>query len=133
MSEYLVHFQAFLQWLGLSLLLAGAFVALYVWVTPPHELKLVRAGNVSAAVMLGGTTLGYVLPLASALIHGVNLIDFLVWGVIAMLVQLGLYLAMRLVYPRLAQDVVEDRVSVAILAAALALATGILNAAALVG
>ncbi|MCK9193776.1 MAG: DUF350 domain-containing protein [Nevskia sp.] len=133
MSEYLIHLQAFLQWLGLSLLLAGAFIALYVWITPPHELKLIRGGNVSAAVMVGGTVLGYVLPLASALVHGANLIDFLIWGVIAMLVQLALYLVMRLAYPKLTQDIVEDRVSVAILAAALALATGILNAASMVG
>jgi putative membrane protein len=131
MDQYLGGLQAFLLWLGVSIALAVAFVGLYMWITPQHELKLIHEGNISAAVCLGGTLLGYVLPLASAMVHGVNLHDFLIWGVIAMLVQLAVYLVLRLSMRTLTQDILADRVSVAILVASISLSAGVLNAAAI--
>lgn len=131
MSEYLGAMQAFLQWLALSLGFTGVFVGLYVWITPQHELTLIREGNVSASVCVGGTLLGYVLPLASAMVHGANLLDFTIWAFIAMLVQLAVYLVLRLTFRRLTLSILEDRVSVAVLLACISLATGILNAAAM--
>ncbi len=131
MDQYLGGLHAFLLWLGVSIALAVVFIGLYMWITPQHELQLIVQGNVSAAVCLGGTLLGYVLPLASAMIHGVNIHDFLIWGVIAMLVQLVAYLALRLSIRTLTHDIIEDRVSVAILVASVSLSVGVLNAAAM--
>lgn len=133
MGPYLVAFPAFAQWLGLSLVLLAAFVTLYVTVTPPREIALIREGNVSAAVCLSGTVIGFTLPLASAMIHGANLIDFLIWGAIAAIVQLAVYVVMRFVFRRMSEDIIDDRMSVAVLAAGMSLAVGILNAAAMVG
>ena len=133
MGPYLVAFPAFAQWLGLSLVLLTAFVMLYVTVTPPREIALIREGNVSAAVCLSGTVIGFALPLASAMIHGANLIDFLIWGAIAAIVQLAVYVVMRFVFRRMSEDIIDDRMSVAVLAAGMSLAVGILNAAAMVG
>lgn len=131
MDTYLGGLHSFLIWLGLSLALAGVFVALYLWITPHDELALIHQGNVSAAVCLGGAMLGYVLPLASAMIHGVNVHDFVIWAVIAMLVQLLTYLALRLGVRTLTADITADRLSVAILAAGVSLSVGVLNAAAI--
>ena len=131
MGPYLTGLPAFLSWLGLSLLLMVAFITLYITVTPPREIKLIREGNVSAAVCLSGTVLGFVLPLASAMIHGSNLVDFLIWGAIAATVQLLAYGAIRLTFRRLSDDIVEDRMATAVMAAGISLAVGVLNAAAL--
>lgn len=131
MDTYLGGLHSFLIWLGLSLALGGVFVALYLWITPHDELALIHQGNVSAAVCLGGAMLGYVLPLASAMIHGVNVHDFVIWAVIAMLVQLLTYLALRLGVRTLTADITADRLSVAILAAGVSLSVGVLNAAAI--
>lgn len=131
MDQYLGGLHLFLIWLGLSIALSGVFLALYLWITPHDELKLIHEGNVSAAVCLGGALLGYVLPLASAMIHGINVHDFVIWGVIAMLIQLATYLALRLAIRSLTADIIADRLSVAILAAMVSLAVGILNAAAI--
>lgn len=131
MDTYLGGLHGFLIWLGLSLALGGVFVALYLWITPHDELALIHQGNVSAAVCLGGAMLGYVLPLASAMIHGVNVHDFVIWAVIAMLVQLLTYLALRLGVRTLTADITADRLSVAILAAGVSLSVGVLNAAAI--
>lgn len=133
MLEYLSGFIPFLQWFGLSIVLLGVFCLVYLWATPHRELKLIREGNISAAMCLGGAIIGYVLPLASVLVHGTNIVDFAIWGVIAMLVQLAAYLLLRIVFKDLSNHIVEDERSVAILAAGVSLSIGILNAAAQTG
>lgn len=130
MTQYLVTLDAFLQWFGLSIGLLATFSVIYLWATPQHELQLIKEGNISAAICLSGTVLGYVLPLASVMIHGVNIVDFAIWGVIAMLVQLAVYFVMRLAFRDLTRHIIEDRISVSILVASVSLAVGILNAAA---
>ena len=131
MHHYLAALDAFALWFALAIGLTSVFVSAYLWITPQHELALIREGNISAAVCLSGTLLGYVLPLASAMVHGADVYDFACWGVVAMLVQLAVYLVLRLSFRNLTHDILEDRVSVSILAAGVSLAAGILNAAAL--
>jgi putative membrane protein len=132
MEKYLGTLPAFVEWWSLAVLLCCAYATVYLLVTPQHEIRLIREGNVSAAVCFSGALLGYVLPLASALVHGVDLIDFLVWGLVALAVQMLVYLLTRRLLPGLSAHIEADRLSVAILAAALALCGGILNAAAMV-
>jgi putative membrane protein len=81
--------------------------------------------------MLSGALLGFVLPVASALAHSVNLADFAVWGVVALVVQLIVYLALRLSFRPLHELIEQDRLSVAILCAAIGVGAGVLNAAAM--
>ena len=121
----------FLLWFAVSIAYSAVFVCAYLWITPQHELELIRDGNESAAICLGGTLLGYVLPLASAMVHGANLVDFAVWAFVALLVQLAVYLVLRLAYRGLTGAIIANHVSVAILVACLSLASGILNAAAM--
>ncbi len=132
MDKYLSNLPAFVEWWSLAALLTIAFAAIYLWITPQHEMKLIREGNTSAAVCFGGALLGYVLPVGSALAHGETLLDFLLWGLVALAVQLLVYLFMRLLIRDLTRHVEEDRLSVAIFAATISLCGGVLNAAALV-
>ena len=74
---------SFLLYFALGLALFAAFFALYVRVTPYHELELIREGNVAAAISLAGALLGFVLPLASAIVHSVSALDMIVWGIVA--------------------------------------------------
>lgn len=133
MAPYLTGLPAFAAWLGLSLLLLLTFLGLYVTVTPPREIKLIREGNVSAAVCLSGAMLGFVLPLASAMVHGANLIDFLVWGLVAAVVQMLAYIAIRLIFRRMPEDIIEDRLAIAVMTAGVSVSVGVLNAAAMFG
>jgi putative membrane protein len=132
MDKYLANLPAFIEWWSLAVLLTIAFATIYLWITPQHELRLIREGNASAAVCFCGALLGYVLPVASALAHGENLLDFLAWGLVALAVQLLVYFLMRLLIRDLTRHIEEDRTAVAILAAVISLCGGILNAAALV-
>ena len=132
MLEYVATLPDFLAYLALSIVLLVAFVTAYVLVTPQHELPLIRQGNVSASIVFGGTLLGFALPLASAVAHSVSMIDLLLWGAIAGVVQGIASLLLRLVIRDLRAHIEGDRVSVAITMASLKLAMGLLNAAAIV-
>jgi putative membrane protein len=132
MLEYVATLPDFFAYLALSIVLLVAFVTAYVLVTPQHELPLIRKGNVSASIVFGGTLLGFALPLASAVAHSVSIIDLLLWGAIAGVVQGIASLLLRLVIRDLRAHIESDRVSVAITMASLKLAMGLLNAAAIV-
>ena len=42
----------------------------------------------AAAIALGLSLLGFVPPLVSAIAHSANMLDCLIWGVIALIVQI---------------------------------------------
>jgi putative membrane protein len=75
--------------------------------------------------------LGFVAPLASAIAHSVSLIDLALWGVVAMIVQWLAHVAMRVLIHDLAAQIESDNRAVAVLAAAVAVGVGLVNAAAM--
>ena len=114
----------------LALLVAGIFI--YMAVTPFHERELVRNGNAAAATVLGGALVALAIPLAALLATSGSFLDILVWGVVAVLLQL---LTMAIVSHLLRgmRAMVEDgQVAAAIPLVAAQLSIGLLNAAAMV-
>lgn len=124
-------FPNFALYFVLGLVLLAAFVAIYARLMPYRELDLVREGNVAAAISLSGAVLGFVLPLASAVAHSVNPVDMVVWGAIAFIAQIIVYLAVSWLVPHFGAAVREGRIAPATLLATLAVAVGVLNAACL--
>lgn len=120
---------AFLLYLVSSLALLAAFIFIYIWITPYHELALIREGNVAAAASLSGTILGFVVPLAHSVAQSVNLADMAIWGLIALVVQLLVFFAVTRIVPGLARDIPAGKIAPGVLLGALSLGTGILNAA----
>lgn len=119
----------FLTHLGAGLLLLLSFIFIYVKITPYPELDLIRSGNVAAACSLSGATLGFSIPLAQATAQSGNLMDMLLWSVIALVVQLIVYVVVRLIIPNIARDIQDNRIAAGLFLGAVALATGILSAA----
>src|SRR3982750_1951268 len=119
----------FLLYFGVALAFEAAFIGLYMAVTPHHEAALIKRGNVAAAISLGGAVLGFTLPLASVIIHSVSLIDMAVWSVIALLVQLGVYLLVNFLFGEFPRHIEEGNVAAAAIGAVASLAIGMLNAA----
>jgi putative membrane protein len=114
-------------------LLLVLFIALYIRVTPYPEIQLIREGNMAAAYSLSGAVIGFVLPLASAVTHSASLLDMLIWGLIALAVQILVYRIVQSLLPRLAHDIPEGKLAPGLVVGTLALATGILNAACMAG
>ena len=113
----------------MSVALVALFLTVYMWVTPYRELALIRQGNLAAAVSLSGALLGFVVPLASAIVHSVAWWDMLLWGAVALVVQLAAYFVVRAMVPTLAEDIPAGRVAQGLFLGATSLAIGILNAA----
>lgn len=112
-----------------SLALLALFVAIYIRITPYRELDLIRQGNVGAAVSLSGAMLGFIFPLAHSVAQSVNLADMALWGLIALAVQLLVYLVASRLMPAITADIPAGKVGPGIFLGSLSLATGLLNAA----
>ena len=122
-------FDDFLVYLAVAVALLAVFIAIYIRVTPYREITLIREGNMAASFSLSGALLGFIIPLASAIQHSVNLIDMALWGAIAMLVQLAAYVVVKLLIPSLTQDIPADKGSTGFFLGSISLGVGLLNAA----
>lgn len=131
--ETLATFPSFLAYfLGSGFLLIG-FALLYVNTTPHREFMLIRQGNTAAAIALSGALLGFAIPLASVIANSARLVEVLVWGVVAMIVQFLGYLASRMILPGLSNAIERGQTSHAIFLAAFSVTLGILDAACMAG
>jgi putative membrane protein len=120
---------SFLGYFVLAVLFVVIYLAVYVRITPYREFALIRQGNAAAAASVSGSLLGFVLPLASAVIHSVNPLDMAIWAVVALVVQIVVYLVMRALMPGIVRHIPEGRVGAGVILGAVSLAAGILNAA----
>jgi putative membrane protein len=119
----------FLAYFAGALVAEAIFLAIYMAVTPHHEMRLIRAGNTAAAMSLAGAVLGFTFPLASAIAHAVSYVDFAVWAGVALVVQIVVFLVANYSLGGLSRRVdTGDMAAGAILATA-SLAMGIINAA----
>jgi putative membrane protein len=114
----------------------GLFViglAIYIWLTPYRELKLVRDGNIAAAITLAGQMLALAIPLGAMLAHSVSLPDIALWGVVTVILQLIAFAAVALVVRNLPAAIERGDIAPALLLAAAQIVAGIFNAAAMSG
>jgi putative membrane protein len=130
-GESIRYVDDFLIYFGLALALLVTFTLVYTTVTPYKELKLIRDGNTAAAISLSGAMLGFALPVASTVINAVNLIDMVIFGVVATVVQLIVFVVARMLLPGLTGSIADGNVAKASFLAAISIAVGMLNAAAL--
>jgi len=123
---FITHFLAGLVLLGLA-------VFVHMKATPHDEMALIRRGNTAAAVALGGTVLGFAIPLTSAIANSANLLDAAVWGVIALLAQIGAWFAVARLLGSAHAEAMEEEGAMAraVVKAAVAVAVGALNAGAM--
>jgi putative membrane protein len=122
-------FDDFLAYLAVSLALLALFIAIYVRITPYREIALIREGNMAASFSLSGALLGFIVPLASAVQHSVGLIDMAIWGLIAMLVQVAAFVAVKLLIPSITRDIPEGKGAQGFFLGSLSLGVGLLSAA----
>ena len=120
---------AFLSYFGVSVLLVLLFLAVYGRVTPYREFALIAGGNLAASLSYGGALLGFVLPLSSAISHSVSLVDMVIWGIVALVVQILTFLVVRLSMPGIVSDIPDNQVAKGCFLGIVSVATGLINAA----
>ncbi len=133
LGNSLTTFPSFVVYFVLGGVLTAIFVVLYANLTPQRDITLIRGGNSAAAIALIGALLGFEVPLASVIAHSAAILDLVVWGIVALVVQLGGFLLARLVLPDLPKAIEDGNIAGAIFLAGISLSLGILDAACMAG
>lgn len=128
-NDNLTELPEFLMFFGVAAVLVIIFVGVYSTVTRHNELKLIKEKSTAAAIAFSGSLIGFALPLASALENSVTIFELMLWGVVALIVQIVIYLLVRLPMPRISERITENEVAAGIWLGATSLVGGILNAA----
>jgi putative membrane protein len=118
---------------GLTLLMLALGAVLYVMITPYREIELIRQGNRSAALSFAGALVGLAIPLAASLKGSVNAYDIIVFGAVALALQLLAYRIADLVLKDLPERIKADEIGAAILLVAIKLSISLITAAAVSG
>jgi putative membrane protein len=116
-----------------TLLLLALGVACYVRLTPFQERALIGEGNVAAGIVLAGAIVGLAVPLAATLATSLVLLDIIIWGVIALLLQLVTFAVATLLFRGLRQMIEAGNIAAAVALAGVQLAVALLNAGAMAG
>lgn len=119
----------FLVYIAVAAILFGLFQLAYTRLTPHKEFALIRDGNVAAAVALGGALIGFALPASNVIAYSVNVLDAVVWAVIAAAVQLLAFTVTSLVLKDLSARISRGELAAAIYAASVSISVGFLNSA----
>lgn len=123
----------FLAYFAAAVALSAAFLFLYSLSTPHREFALIGAGNDAAAVQLTGTFLGFAIPVAVVIGHSVSIPDMLLWGAVAGIVQLGVFVVIsRFLFRAISQRIAEGCVASGRFVGGIGMGIGILQAACMV-
>ena len=112
--------------------LAGG-VALYNRITPFHERRLIAEGNVAAGIVFAGALIGLAIPLASSLAYSRATLDVLVWGIVAVVLQLVAYFVAVGLLGNVRRLIEGGNVAAACWLAGIQIAVALLNAGAMAG
>jgi putative membrane protein len=115
-----------------SIALLGIGVAIYTALTPFRERALMSSGNVAAGVVFAGAVVALVLPIATILATSGRLLDVIVWGVVALTLQLITLGTLALSFRNMSREIESGNVAVALGIAAAQVAVALLNAAAMI-
>ncbi len=118
---------------GVALLLLGLGVLCYTVLTPFHERDQIRRGNVAAGIAAAGAVLALAIPLAATLATSAAVIDIIVWGLIALILQLLAFAAANLLFPHLRAMLEGGNVAAALSLVGIQLAVALLIAGAMAG
>ena len=126
-------FPVFLVHSATSLVLLALGIAIYMRFTKHDEIKLIREGNVAAALSLGGAIVGLALPIAFSLAASVTLWDLVIWGIVAFVLQIVAFRVVDLVLKDISRRIEAGEMGAAVILVSFKLATAFINAAAIAG
>ena len=122
----------YLQYMALAVAMVFVFAAAYLHCTPPAELRLIRReGNVACALSFGGALIGFCLALAASIRLSISPPDFVLWGVIAAVIQILVYFVATRFVKDAGGELARNNVSVGAFLGAVSVSIGLLNAACL--
>lgn len=130
--QSLAGLPAFLVYFCTAIFSVVVYLFVYTRITPHDEFKLIRDNDPAAAIALGLSLLGFTLPVVSAIAHSANIVDCLIWSLVALLVQVVVYYVVKIPIPNLSAKIAAGEVAPAIWLGLSSLAAGALNAASMI-
>ncbi|MBD20456.1 MAG: hypothetical protein CMM37_05390 [Rhodospirillaceae bacterium] len=122
----LLHFSVTMAMLGIG-------IWVYQLITPWDEIKLIRQGNSAAASSFAGAILGLAIPLAICMATSVGVLDIILWGLVALVIQLLAFRLADLLLKDLPKRIEAGEMGASILVIAVKLSVAFINAAAIAG
>jgi putative membrane protein len=116
-------------YMSVGIVMLITFMWTYTRITPQDDWAAIKAGRLGPTMAMVGAAIGFTLPIASVSMHGISLTDFVVWSIIAGIVQLVLF---KILYWVLPQNKDADNVAAGVFYAGVAICIGMLNAVSLV-
>lgn len=140
MSQWLVVLEAFTSGfpvlishfvVAVLILLSGVFI--YVKTTAWNDLELIRSGNLSASISLGGAFLSLSIPLSASLSASLSVPSIIIWGVTAVIIQLICDRLASLVIGDLSSRIKKNDISAAVSILGIKLSVAMINSAVISG
>ena len=119
----------FLTTLALLALGIGCYTAL----TPFREWRLIRDGNIAAGLILAGAIVALAIPLAATLATSAFTLDIVLWGFVALVLQLLTFTVVALLMRGLRAMIEAGNVAAACMLVGIQIAVALLNAGAMAG
>jgi len=117
--------ELFATYMVSSIAMLVTFTYLYMKVTPYNDLSLIRDGKVAPGIVLFGAMIGFTIPIVTMSYHGASYLDYLVWSIIAGLLQLACF---KVVYWLMPKEVEADNVATSLFYAGISICVGLINA-----
>jgi putative membrane protein len=130
--QSLAGLPAFLVYFCTAIIAVVAYLLVYTSITPHNEFQLIRDNDPAAAIALGLSLLGFTLPVVSAIAHAANVVDCLIWSLIALIVQVVVFYLVKIPVPNLSQRIASGELAPAIWLGLSSLSAGALNAACMI-
>jgi putative membrane protein len=116
-----------------TLLLLALGALCYMVITPFHERTLIRGGNNAAGLVLTGTLIAIAIPLAAMLATSHIWLDIVIWGLVAVVLQLATFVIAVAVFRDIRALIESGNVAAAAALVGVQIAVALLNAGAMAG
>lgn len=118
----------FLAYLVSGIVMLAIYMQIYMWMTPYNNITAIKDPYPYSTISFAASMIGFTMPLVASSLYGASLLDFMVWGIIAAIVQLATY---QLIKWKLGGTSTE-RLNGCIVYCAAMLCVGMINAVSLV-
>jgi putative membrane protein len=118
---------------AVTLALLGIGIVCYTLLTPFNERRMVAQGNVAAGIVVAGTLVALAIPLAATLASSTHTLDILLWGLVALVIQLAAFIVATLLIRGLRGMIEAGNVAAALVLIGIQIAVALLNAGAMAG
>lgn len=118
----------FVSYFAIGSVMVLIFLFIYTRISRHNEWVLIKENNTAAGVAFIGAMLGYITPLSSAISNSVSILDCIIWGVIALIIQLLVLGGTKIYMPKIGEKIKQNNISAGLFLGGTSLGFGILNA-----